>query len=102
MSLGLEDGRVGSFLVEYERNSTARCEFAMEPSVTEEPWFVLANGAGPVTAVSYGDSGAGRVIVAKRGVGPASSVSVLRLGMKRGLVGKGKLSLVEEKDITSA
>ncbi len=96
VSLGLEDGRVGSFLVNYSRT-----DGQVVPSLTEEPWFVLANGAGPVTAVSYGDSGAGRVIVAKRGTGSTSSVSILRLGMKRGLVGKGKLSLVEEKDITS-
>ncbi len=96
VSLGLEDGRVGSFLVNYSRTNGQ-----VVPSLTEEPWFVLANGSGPVTAVSYGDSGAGRVIVAKRGEGAASSVSILRLGMKRGLVGKGTLSLVEEKDITS-
>jgi phosphate transport system permease protein len=96
VSLGLEDGRVGSFLVSYTRNNGE-----VVPALTEEPWFVLANGAGPVTAVSYGDSGAGRVIVAKRGEGAGSSVSILRLGMKKGLVGKGKLSLVEEKDITS-
>jgi hypothetical protein len=39
--------------------------------VTAEPWFALANGAGAVTAVSYGDSGAGRVIAARGGGGGA-------------------------------
>ncbi len=92
VSLGLEDGRVGSFLIDYRRANEK-----VTPALKEEPWFVLANGAGPVTSVSYGDSGAGRVIVAKRG----ASVSILRLGMKRGLVGAGKLSLVEEKEIGS-
>ena len=96
VAVGLEDGRVGSFLVNYSRTNGD-----VVPSLTEEPWFVLANGAGPVTAVSYGDSGAGRVIVAKRGEGAGSSVCVLRLGMKKGLVGKGKLSLLEEIDVTS-
>ena len=90
VSLGLADGRVGSFLVNYQR-----ADDKVTPTLTGEPWFVLAHGTGPVTALSYGDSGAGRVIVAKRG----ASVSVLRLGMKRGLVGAGKLSLVEEKEI---
>ena len=95
VALGLDDGRVGSFTVNYQRTP-----LEIIPTLTEEPWFVLASGAGPVTAVSYGDSGAGRVIVAKRGAGAAASVAVLRLGMKRGLVGKGKLSLLGETDIT--
>lgn len=99
VSLGLEDGRVGSFLVGYERKF-GDGKSTVEPSVTAEPWFSLANGAGAVTAVSYGDSGAGRVIAARRGDGASATVSVLRLGMKRGLVGKGKLSLLEEADVT--
>ncbi len=101
VALGLDDGRVGSFLVNYERNFTPDGKSQVVPSLVEEPWFVLTNGVGPVTAVSYGDSGAGRVIVAKRGEGSASSISVLRLAMKKGLVGKGKLSLVQEVDVTS-
>jgi phosphate transport system permease protein len=98
--VGLDDGRVGSFLVMQERVFDSGPEPRIEVSVVEEPWFTLEHGSGPVTAVSYGDSGAGRVIVAKRGEGTAQTVSVLRLAMKRSLVGKGKLSLVEELDIT--
>jgi len=101
VSLGLDDGRVGSFLVNYKRSAGPDGKFVIEPSVVEEPWFVLEHGAGPVTAVSYGDSGADRVIIAKRGEGGGASVSVLRLGMKRSLIGKGKLSLQGETDITS-
>jgi phosphate transport system permease protein len=100
IALGLDDGRVGSFLVEYERKFDADGKSTIEPKVTAEPWFTLANGEGPVTAVSYGDSGAGRVIAARRGNPEEATVSVLRLGMKRGLVGKGKLSLLEEVDVT--
>ena len=102
VSLGLDDGRVGSFLVEYEREFGEDGESVIVPGLKAEPWFTLQNGAGPVTAVSYGDSGGGRVIVAKRAAGSAVSVSVLRLGMKRSLVGKGKLSLIEEADVTSS
>lgn len=101
VALGLDDGRVGSFVVNYTRNFTPDGKSHVVPSLAEEPWFVLTHGAGPVTAVSYGDSGAGRVIVAKRGEGAGSSVSVLRLAMKKGLVGKGKLSLVQEVDVTT-
>jgi phosphate transport system permease protein len=100
VAVGLEDGRVGSFIVEYSRTFDAAGKRIVEPSVTAEPWFVLQKGAGAVTAVSYGDSGAGRVIVAKRGQGADSSVSILKLGMKRSLVGKGKLSLLEEAEVT--
>lgn len=102
VSLGLDDGRVGSFLVNYERKFDGEGNSTIEPSVLPEPWFVLAHGQGPVTAVNYGDSGAGRVIIAKRGEGEGSIVSVLRLGMKRSLIGKGKLTLLEEADITSS
>ncbi len=97
IALGLEDGRVGSFLVEYQKNFTADGKFSIEPSVTLEPWFTPTKGAGAVTEVTYGDSGAGRVIAAKRG----QAVTILRLAMKRSLAGKGKLSLLEEIEITS-
>lgn len=99
VALGLEDGRVGSFLVGYERKFEEGGKSTVEPSVTAEPWFQLSNGAGAVTAVSYGDSGAGRVIAAKRA---DNSVTIMRLGMKKGLVGKGKLSLVEEADVSKS
>jgi phosphate transport system permease protein len=99
VSLGLEDGRVGSFLVGYERKFEEGGKSTVEPSVTAEPWFQLSNGSGAVTAVSYGDSGAGRVIAAMRS---DNSVTIMRLGMKKGLVGKGKLSLVEEADVSKS
>ncbi len=102
VALGLEDGRIGSFLVNYERGPGPDGKLKITPSLTAEPWFTLAKGAGAVTAVSYGDSGADRVIVAKRGEGNSASVSVLRLGMKKSLVGKGKLTLLEEKEIQSS
>jgi phosphate transport system permease protein len=101
VALGLADGRIGSFLVSYRREFSSSGKSVIVPSLSEEPWFSLAHGSGPVTAVSYGDSGAGRVIVSKRGAGKDSAVSILRLGMKRGLVGKGKLSLLEEMDVNS-
>jgi phosphate transport system permease protein len=101
ISLGTADGRVGSFIVAYERRFEEGRKPSVEPSIITEPWFTLENGSGPVTALSYGDSGSGRVIVAKRGEGPASTVSILRLGMKKSLIGKGSLSLLGESDITA-
>ncbi|HUF61709.1 MAG TPA: ABC transporter permease subunit [Verrucomicrobiales bacterium] len=101
VALGLADGRVGSFIVEYERTFQDGESTGVEASVRAEPWFDLHVGEGPVTALSYGDSGAGRIIVAKRGTGEADTVSVLRLGMKRGLIGAGTLSLLGETDISA-
>jgi phosphate transport system permease protein len=101
VALGLSDGRVGSFLVAYERNYQGGSSQAVTPSLTEEPWFPVATGEGPVTAVSYGDSGGARVIAVKRGDGATSTAAVLRLGMKKSLIGKGKLSLLGETDVTA-
>ena len=100
VALGLADGRVGSFLVEYVRGYEGGENAPVEPSLKAEPWFQVNAGAGPVTAVSYGDSGSGRVIVVKRGTGDADTVSVLRLAMKKSLMGSGKLSLVAEAEIS--
>jgi len=101
ISLGTSDGRIGSFLVSYARQFKDGETPMVVPSVSPEPWFTLEKGEGPVTEVSYGDSGAGRVIAVKRGVGESSTVAILRLAMKRGLVGAGKLSLVDEIDVTA-
>ena len=100
VTVGLENGRVGSFVVAYEREFSEGTKPVVKVKVTSEPWFELKHGEGPVTAVGYGDSGSGRVIVAKRGSGQESTVCILRLGMKRGLVGGGRLTLLEETDIT--
>ncbi len=101
VAIGLADGRVGSFLVSYERNYTEDGNAPLEPSLVAEPWFQLENGEGPVTAISYGDSGGARVIAAKRGSGEADTVSILRLGMKKGLIGAGKLSLLGQTEISA-
>lgn len=100
VALGLEDGRIGSFVVEYERVFDDGGGSRVVPKVTPEPWFALEHGAGPVTAVSYGDSGAGRVVAAKRTEEGKVSVSILLLSMKKGLIGKGKLSLLKEIDVS--
>ena len=100
VALGLEDGRVGSFLVEYKRDFSSGEAGGVLPSVTAEPWFEMKAGAGPVTAVSYGDDGSSRIIAVKRGGGDAQTVEVLRLGMKGGLIGGKTLRLLAEEDIT--
>jgi phosphate transport system permease protein len=100
VALGLADGRVGSFVVDYQRDFEEGRAAGVSATVKAEPWFMLATGEGPVTEVSYGDSGAGRIIAARRGEGAASRVAVLRLGMKRGLIGAGTLSLTGESEIT--
>ncbi|MFD2255405.1 ABC transporter permease subunit [Luteolibacter algae] len=100
VALGLEDGRVGSFLVEYKRafeNGEAK---GVEPKITAEPWFEMKAGEGAIMDLSYGDGGGSRVIAVKRGSGETQTVEMLRLGLKGGLIGGKKLSLLDEIDVT--
>lgn len=101
--LGLADGRVGSFVVHYERvfEQEDSDQLRVEASLNAEPWFVLENGEGPVTRVSYGEAVDARLLVAQRGAGDSATVSVLKLKMKRPLVGKPKLSLAGQSDLTA-
>jgi len=99
--LGLADGRVGSFLVEYERKFESGSDRSrIEPRLISEPWFTIEAGEGPVTLVSYGEASDARLIIARRGQGDAATVAVLKLKMKRPLVGKPKLSLAGQDEIT--
>lgn len=97
VALGLEDGRVGSFIVGYQRIFENGVAKGVEPEITAEPWFELKHGGGPVTAISYGDSGSSRVMAVKTEGG---KVELIRLGMKGGLVGGKKLTLLAEEDIS--
>jgi phosphate transport system permease protein len=97
VALGLEDGRVGSFIVGYQRIFENGVAKGVEPEITAEPWFELKHGGGPVTAISYGDSGSSRVMAVKT---EAGKVELIRLGMKGGLVGGKKLTLLAEEDIS--
>ncbi len=101
VAVGLDDGRVGSFVVNYGRKYEEGRSSAVEATVESEPWFQVEAGEGPVTEVSYGDAGSGRVIAVRRGAGEGSSVSILRLGMKRALIGGGKLALLGQDEITA-
>ncbi len=97
IALGLEDGRVGSFIVAYERLFVDGEAKGVKPSITVEPWFTLKNASGAVTAISYGDAGSARIMAVKTAAG---KVEVIRLGLKGGLVGGKKLSVLAEVDIT--
>lgn len=101
VALGLSDGRVGSFIVGYQRifeNGEAK---GVKPTITVEPWFQIKSGAGAISEIAYGDDGAARIIAVKRGIGKTCSVEILRLGMKGGLIGGKKLALLAEVDVTA-
>ncbi len=99
---GLEDGRVGSFLVQHERQfNEDATESWLEPKVTAEPIYEVEHGEGPVTAVSYGDAEAIRMIAVMRGQGDAAVVSVIKLSFKTDMLGRGKLKVLGQSDLTS-
>lgn len=88
VALGLSDGRVGSFVVNYELEFAEDGSRRVVPSIMAEPWFDVGIGEGAVKTVAYGDGGTKRMIVVARERGTA----VVKLGQKRSLMGKGKLT----------
>jgi phosphate transport system permease protein len=100
VAMGLADGRVGSFRVNYVANFDAEGKRSLAPEIKEEPWFQPQTGSGEVRRLSYGDGGSVRVLAVVRGA-EQESVSILRLGQKRSLVGAGKLGLLGETDVSS-
>lgn len=102
IAVGLDDGRVGSFRVEYDVSFDTEGNRTLSPRIEEEPWFSPATGSGAVRHLAYGDGGASRLLVVVRsdeGSGKGS-FSVLRLSQKISLIGKGTLSLTGEDDLS--
>lgn len=96
VAVGLADGRVGSFLVKYETEFDGDGNRKIVPAVEAEPWFETSGGEGRVTALGYGDGGDTRIFVVAREKG----VVALRLGQKRALIGKPKLTMLGSTDLT--
>lgn len=101
VALGLEDGRVGSFIVNYRRDFLDGEAAGVIPEIKPEPWFKLGIGSGPVTAIAYGDGGDSRIIIAKRESEDDRTLEVLGLEMKGGLIGGKTLKLTSETDVSS-
>ncbi|MBX3742069.1 MAG: ABC transporter permease subunit [Akkermansiaceae bacterium] len=101
VALGLADGRIGSFVVNYESKFDSDGTRSIEPVVEPEPWFAMQAGEGPVSRVAYGEGGSGRTLIGVRSANGQDVSSVLRLGQKKSLIGGGKLSLLGETEITS-
>ncbi len=100
IALGFVDGRVGSFLIEYERIYEDGEAKGVAPKITPEPFFEIKNGEGPVTDIAYGDSGTNRIILAKRGSGESRTLELMVLSLRGGLVGGKTLKVVSETDIS--
>ena len=98
VSVGLADGRVGSFLVKYRAEFAEDGERTVVASVEAEPWFEVESGEGTVRMLSYGDGGDKRSLLVAREEG----VSVIRLGQKKSLIGKAKLTKLGVDDLTEA
>lgn len=96
ITVGTADGRVGSFLIDYQPKFGADGQRTVVAEVIEEPFFELGAGEGPVTSVAYGDAGDRRLVVAARKGG----TFLMRLGQKRSLLGKGKLTQLGIHDVT--
>ncbi|MFC7339414.1 ABC transporter permease subunit [Haloferula chungangensis] len=98
VSVGLLDGRVGSFRVDYKTEFSEDGERTVIPSVVTEPWFDTGSGEGAVRLLAYGDGDTKKSILVAR----ESGVSVIRLGQKKSLIGKAKLTQLGADDLTEA
>lgn len=96
VAVGLADGRVGSFVVNYGTEFDDEGNRTIVPAIESEPWFEIGSGDGAVTALSYGDGGDTRMLVVAREQGLAA----LKLGRKRALIGKPKLTLQGTSDLS--
>ncbi|MGB6221427.1 ABC transporter permease subunit [Haloferula sp.] len=96
IAVGLADGRVGSFLVVYKTEFSDDGKRTVVTSVEAEPWFEVGSGEGAVKKLGYGDGGSKRIILVARERG----ISVIRLGQKKSLIGKAKLTKLGVNDLT--
>ncbi|MEM1082492.1 MAG: ABC transporter permease subunit [Verrucomicrobiota bacterium] len=96
VSVGLADGRVGSFLVVYGTEFDEEGERTIVPEIEAEPWFELETGDGAVEMLSYGDGGSKRTILVVR----ENGIGLIRLGQKRSLIGKAKLTQLGSDDLS--
>jgi len=101
IALGLSDGRVGSVRIEYETKFGADGRRIPEPKLIAEPWFEPETGSGAVVALACGEGGERRMVAVERGGGEARTLSVMRFGRRRSLLGAGKLKLLGEENVTS-
>ncbi|MCH7227268.1 ABC transporter permease subunit [Haloferula sp. A504] len=92
IAVGTADGRVGSFVVTYGAEFDEEGRRTVVPSVEEEPWFEVEEGAGPVRELAYGEGGSRRIVVVARDLG----TSLIELRQKRGLIGGEKLTRAGE------
>lgn len=97
VSVGLTDGRVGSFRVDYKTEFSEDGSRTVVPSVVTEPWFEVESGEGSVRLIAYGDGDSKKSILVAR----ESGVSVIRLGQKKSLIGKAKLTKLGSNDLTA-
>lgn len=100
MSLGTENGQVGSFRVVYRRNyEPGVAEPPVEARLVAEPWFRIDGVEGEIAGISYGDAGVFRMLAVIHG-GRAERVSVLMLSNKRALIGESMLRPVAQSELS--
>lgn len=101
IAVGAADGRVGSFLIDYDVTFDANNQRVLAPKVTFEKWLDAPANAGEVISVSYGDSGSDRTVISERLADGRASVTIDKMAQKKTLMGTGKLEVTGSYDITS-
>ncbi len=98
VAIGLDDGRVGSFLVKYERVYEGDQAVGVKPTVEMEPWLSLPQGGMPIRALCFGDSGRYALLAAQYG---ERNVAFVRMAIKGGMIGEKRREVLATGDISS-
>ena len=101
VAIGATDGRVGSFLIDYDAAFDAANKRILTPKATFEKWLDAPESAGEVVSVSYGDSGSDRTVISERIADGEATVTIDKMAQKKTLMGTGKLEVTGSFDVTT-
>lgn len=101
VAIGAADGRVGSFLIQYDVAFDAENKRILTPKATFEKWLDAPEAAGEVISVSYGDSGSDRTVISERIAAGKATVTIDKMAQKKTLMGTGKLEVTGSFDVTT-
>ena len=103
VALGTQDGKVGSFRVEYESEMARKKgeKAKITAAIKVEEFFTIGQSGKPIKAVSFGDGEASKIFAAIQDVDGAMQVHAITIKAKRSLMGAGKPAVDKTFDLTS-
>lgn len=102
VTVGTKDGRIGSFKVQYASKlaSVAGEKSSVSANLKMDEFHPIGIAGKPLSAVSFGDGGAAKIMAAIQNVDGTPQVHAQCIAEKRGLMGAGKPTVVGRFDLT--